>query len=243
MRYIRDRNLKRGGIRYQAEICLKGRARGNFSCYILNYDLNKIGTFNIKERMPSARTKVSEKLVLDLYLRNMRNEICSEEYPDPPDCIIKKKDGTSEWIEVRGVYPGEHVQKHGRLAVLLNSSNSNGELFSPPPCKFEDLTSVYENDLVPDVMHAIMEKEANKQYQKPMEMYGLGVLLLVPEATFYSSESMAGLTLILRERFENINLTRFRCVYLYEHSTHSLDKGILQSYPQDLHRIYVKNQK
>lgn len=64
--------------------------------------------------MPLSRTEAGEKAAIDLYCQKLGDvvEVIPPRGLVPPDAIIKRKNGTVEWLEVTSVWRGEHALTH-----------------------------------------------------------------------------------------------------------------------------------
>jgi hypothetical protein len=165
--------------------------------------------------MPTAVTKAYEKRALDQFLKTFNEQdILVVEYPDPPDGIIKMKNGQSIWIEVTSVY------RNAELAKNLNDPDPTLELHSE--CLGTE--HEYREGLISRILAVSNNKDRKQNYQELTLKFGKGVLIVYiddPFCTGYDYEQI-----LQDKRCVGIELTNFHSIYLYVRPIYTSDLTI-----------------
>ncbi len=168
--------------------------------------------------MPSQRTKDGEKVAIELYCKLLGSDK-QVEYPDPPDAIIQLKNGVFDWVEVTSTWPGQSKGQHHSYAAALNNPSGHGKSFG------------YVENVHTDLIHSIKEKDANKEYEQFLEIYGKGVLIVNLE---YAGFDNYVERFILPKDAGCSNLKYFRSIFLHLSRCHEWSNGEVCSFPSRL---------
>ncbi len=152
------------------------------------------------------------------------------ERPNPPEAIIEYRDNPNKtWVEVTTLWEDCGKKKQKNFARDLNNPKLR--------VQFQEISSASSDDLALQLkcqlIRSIQKKNSNSSYDPFIKKYGKGKLILVSEFDSVTPSFFDQHPEITNFGYKE-ELETFDTLFLYLHSSATMERGYMYSFPPTL---------